>query len=204
MGRSRRRGFFWHVPGTATSPNYCWDNWSQLAPGGGGTGNVLADIVAPLVQTNEGAIVSEMPSRDEFVVERIVGQYMIQAVNITVNRMMMHRIYPVTADANAVAIRDLFGQDDAESDFLWNRVEPAPSLLDGDVWGNWQNETAAAGPQMPQNYNALGHIDVRVGRRLREGEALIWHTQLSTVGGGDPADDTYFLRLNLRILVRNG
>lgn len=202
MARRKHR-FFWHVPATATDPNYLWDNWSVLAPGGGGNPNVGADIFLPLVQTNQGAFLSQMPERDEFVVERIVGQFMLQAVNVTQNRMCMHRIYPSQADAGAVALRDLFSQDDAESDFLWNRVAPAPALLDGDTWGDWQL-ASSGNPAFPQNFNALGHLDVRVGRRLRAGECLLWHTQFSTVGGGVPTDDTYFLRMNMRILVREG
>lgn len=203
MARRKHR-FFWHVPATATDPNYLWDNWSALAPGGGGNPNVGADIFLPLVQTNQGAFLSQMPERDEFVVERIIGQFMLQAISVTQNRMCMHRIYPSQADAGAVALRDLFSQDDAESDFLWNRVEPAPAYLDGDVWGNWQEPATNSANPAARSGRWHGDLDVRVGRRLRAGECLLWHTQFSTVGGGVPTDDTYFLRFNLRILVREG
>lgn len=202
MARRKHR-FFWHVPVNA------WTVATTMPANGlMGTANVFRDVVIPLVDTNlPAALESDVPERDQFVIERIVGQYMFHSNEVAgVHRMVAHRIYPVTADASAITIRDLWLQDDAESDFLWHKIDPDVSQANGDQWGSWGKQTTGGSSDANHTLymGRFGHVDVKVGRRLREGEALIWHSQWTDVGGGEPSSDTKWVSLWLRLLVREG
>ncbi len=190
MGRKRQK-FFWHVPP---------DAWHPAEPSAAtGNANVLQDIVATLIDTE--SVQSARPDVDNFVVERIVGQYMLNKdAPSGLDEFWHSRVYVAPTNATAIALRDLRTADEAESSFLWHQLDPMPAVYDGDVWGNWQEAvgpTPAATPTMGRH----GHIDIRVGRRLEGGEALIWHTQVHL----PPAqNNTHFVKLWLRLLVREG
>ncbi len=189
----RKSRYFWHVPNNgwhSSNPN------PQL-----GVGNTNDDIVVPLIDS-EIIPVTATPEHDQWVVERIVGQWLLTSQeDAPVQHHYVHsRIYPVSADSVSVAIRSLQLAEEAESDFLWHHVSPWPTTFDTDTWGNWQ--TSGAGNPSGETYmGRFGHFDVRVGRRIEQGTALIWHTQMVPA---PTADNDFFLKLWLRLLVREG
>lgn len=177
------------------------DMWYQLIPGFAGNPNVGYDIVCPLVSSDLelGAGNSAYPEAESFVVERVIGQYLVVSNTETpVNAFLHHRIYPVEQEFNTFALRGLEFPESAETDFLWHRVEKWWSNQVNNVFGSWEPVTGA----VPFQENRLGHFDVKVNRRLRQGECLIFHTQV--VGGiAPPTDNTYFLQMWARALVRS-
>lgn len=187
----------WHVPAL------CWHVGSPGASGG--IANVGNDIFTPLVQSEDraGATLSTVPdAADEWVVERVIGQYHFYGTQPAAMNAYFHsRIYPTLSDETSVALRDLTTQDDAESDFLWHQIDPWSAVYDGDDWGNWQ-AASSGNPTGERFMGRFGHVDVRVNRRIRQGESLIWHTQIK--GPIVPGDDEFWLRLWVRMLVRTG
>lgn len=187
----KRQKFFWHV-----SPNMWRAGQPSLAQG---VGNVGSDIVVELISTE--TLQSSVPENDNFVVERIIGQYMIVGdVTSPVDHFLHSRVYVAETDALSVALRTLSTADDAETSFLWHQVDPFPITYDGDVWGTWQ-QSGGGNPASTPWKGRQGHIDIKVGRRLEGGEALIWHTQIVLA---PPANDDFRLSLWLRALVREG
>ncbi len=190
MGR-KGKSYFWHVP-PAT-----WYAGSPLALGG--NSNTGQDIVATLVDTETAQ--TARPDIDNFVVERIVGQYMLTKdapSGEIADEFWHHRVYVAPTNATAIALRSLNTADEAESSFLWHQVDPMPVEYDGDIWGNWQQGSAPR-PGATPLMGRFGHVDIRVGRRLEGGEALIWHTQIVPT----PASNFfYYVKLWLRLLVR--
>jgi len=166
-----------------------------------GLNNVGSDIVARLVDTDFQA--PGDPRQDNFVVERIIGQYKLSAAATAPNfdRMIHHRVYVADSDQATVALRDLYTQDDADSSFLWTHIEGWASNFNGTNWGSWQvGSTAAPAPTFQMGRK--GHFDIRVGRRIEEGQSLLWHTQLEPANEPALVDDTWGLLLYARILLR--
>lgn len=183
----------WHVP---------QDCWHSGPPGSLGHLNVGRDIFIPLVVGNTTTVGATPDAADEWVVERVIGQFLIRGDEDPVaNRYLHHRIYPTAADDLTVTLRDLTKIEEAESDFLWHQVDPWASAFDGDTWGNWQL-AGNGSPQINAYMGRFGHFDVRVNRRIRQGFALIWHTQL--VGSIDPADNEFGIHMWCRVLLREG
>lgn len=188
MGK-RKREYFWHVPpGT-------WYTGSPVVLAG--NGNVVGDIVVPLVDSE--TTIAIRPQINNYVVERIVGQYMFTAdESAPTDRFIHSRVYVADADATSVALRTLDTVDDAETSFLWHQVDPWAITYDTDTFGTWQ-QSGGGNPQSTPWQGRQGHIDIRVGRRIEGGTSLIWHSQLEPA---PPANDTFFLKLWLRFLVR--
>lgn len=177
--------------------------WHNGPPGGLHVLNTDVDLFIVLCQGDVGGVASTVPdASDEWVVERIVGQYHFTATQpVPQTYFMHHRVYPTISDATSVALRDLSTADEAESDFCWHQVDPWPTQFEGDVWGDWQGETGypvGNGEFMGRS----GHVDIKVSRRIRQGEALIWHTQF--VGAVAPADNEFNGIFWLRALLRQG
>ncbi len=183
----------WHVPA---------NTWHSGPPGGLSTNlNVGVDIAATLISTDSAANLDVPDSADEYVVERVIGQWMLHGDQASPAPYFVHnRIYPTVSDATTIILRDLTSPDDAESDFLYHSVHPWSSTYDGDIWGNWQQGQQPSPPALPGFMGRHGHVDVRVNRRIRQGFSLIWHTQLK--GGVDPVNDEFILYLWLRMLLR--
>ncbi len=182
---------FWHVPAL------CWHAGIQAA--GSGNQNVLRDIVVSLISTNPPSNSAVPDDLSNFTCKRVVGQYLLIGNEPVAQQHMIHnRVYPTTSDNAAVAIRDLDGADDAESDFLWHKVEPWPSVFNSDLWGNWQTAGNAVPPAAFRN-GRMGDVDITVNRTIQDGQDLIWHTQIA--GSNAPADDEFDLFLWLRMLV---
>ncbi len=190
---SRAKRFYWHVP------EWCAND--SLPTAASGVPNVGNDIVIELVNTDFAA--PGDPRQDNFVVERVVGQWMLRADASApgTDRFMHHRVYVADGDQNAVSLRDLFTQDDADSSFLWHHVFPWEGGHNNEPWGTWTNGTVSA-PQVPFGESRLGTFDIRVGRRIEEGQSLIWHTQL--FGGVALESNDWFLHLWCRVLMREG
>ncbi len=193
MGKKSK--YFWHVPPGA---------WATLDPTVNGVDSVAGDVVILLVDAESG-VASAHPEIDNFVVERIVGQYMIKMHAVTpppVGMGIAHRVYVTDADTTSVAFRNLNTADDAETSFLWHQVDAMAEDLNNDPFGSWQRPSSGARPRLTPTptMGRYGHIDIRVGRRLEGGEALVWHSQ------SIPAqiDDSWSIKLWLRFLVREG
>ncbi len=183
----------WHVPGE------CWHSGT---PGAIGVQNIAEDIATVLIGTDSAGASDVPDAADEYVVERVIGQWMLHGNQATPANMFLHnRIYPTISDQGAIVLRDLVTPDDAESDFLWHQVSPWASAYDTDSWGNWQ-VPGAGSPSAIGFMGRFGHIDVRVNRRIKQGFSLIWHTQLK--GVVDPLDNEFNLYLWLRMLLREG
>ena len=157
----------------------------------------------PLIQGDTTGVSETVPdAADEWVCERIIGQYLITGnTEPATNAFLHHRVYPGMSDTTSVALRDLTTADDAESDFLWHQVDPWASVNDALVWGTWGSTTNGY-PDQRQFMGRMGHVDIRVNRRIRQGEALVWHTQIASAVA--PGDSEFQLFLWLRMLVRTG
>ncbi len=186
----RSKKYFWHVPPDA------W--YSGVPDAVGGEPNTLQDIVVHLVDTE--TVQSARPDIDNFVVERIVGQYQLSKNETTSSDDYWHsRIYVAQTNATATALRSLNSADDAETSFLWHQVDGMEVEADGDVWGSWQARLTGARPVPTPFMGRNGHLDIRVGRRLEGGEALIWHTQIVAA---PTENNVCFVKLWIRLLVR--
>ncbi len=163
----------------------------------GGNANVGGDIVVTLISAEGGE--GNRPELDNFVVERIVGQYQVSGdESAAVNHFVHHRVYVADADAAAIALRNLLQADDAETSFLWHQVDPWANAADADVFGMWGLH-AAGQPQATPWMGRLGHVDIKVGRKIQGGRDLIWHTQIVNPPA---ANNTMYVKLWLRMLVR--
>ncbi len=191
---SRKQRFYWHVPE--------WGSDDSGPVAGNGLGNVGNDIVVELVNTDFAA--PGDPRQDNFVTERVVGQYMIRAEPEAEvgDRFVHNRVYVADGDQNAVSLRDLYTQDDADSSFLWHQVMGFDGTIIGLPWGMW-SRGGDADLQVAFEGGRLGNFDIRVGRRIEEGQSLIWHTQLDD-GVVALANDSWRLFLWVRVLMREG
>ncbi len=186
------RKMFWHVP------QACWH--AGIVQGGTGNTNNGRDIIVGLVATSPATNLSVPDNVDDFVVKRIVGQYLIQGDEDVANDYVVHhRVYPTTSDATSVAVRDLDSADEAESDFLWHMIEPWSNVQDGRLWGNW-NGGGVVKPEVPFRNGRLGDVDITVNRRIGDGQDLIWHTFFA--GVALPDDNAFDLFLWIRILLQ--
>lgn len=195
MARSRSKPFWWHVSDEA---------WDPGAPVNAGIPNQGVDIVLVLVDTEEPVAAEPVvPERDDFVVERIIGQFMIRGEQPVQRNYFIHeRVYVVDAGGGVVALRDLAAASEADTSFLYHNVTQWMAEMNSDTWGQWQE---AAVDNRPSVSNSMIHgpffRDIKVGRRIREGEALIYHWQL--VGTVDPGDAEFSVKPWLRTLVRS-
>lgn len=194
----RKPNFFWHVSDQA---------WTQADAGGPGIPNVLRDIVLILVESMEPlADEPVVPSNDEFVVERVIGQWKMNGLETAgaTTRMFMERCYVTTGNAESVALRNLWTDDEADTSFLFTKTNVWVASHDGDALGNW------TGQGLNNHVNdlhaspvGLFYRDIRVGRRIKEGEMLVYHWQFNdsvTI----PSSGSYWVQPWIRTLVRQG
>ncbi len=174
---------FWHVP-----------EWFSGPPSvSTGISNVGADIVVDLVNAEQpdGGL-----APDNFVVERVIGQYQLVSDATGVDRFVHHRLYVTMGDAATLFLRKLDTADDADTSFMYSRVEFFSAGMHQIASGNWASPDIGR-INMPAT-ERNGTFDVRVGRKVMEGTSLIWHTEVD----GGPASDTYHLKMWVRILMR--
>lgn len=181
---------FWHVPfwfqggfGTAT-----------------GVGNVGQHMVVELVET-ESASATIAP--DNYWVERVVGQYMVTSLAnpLLFNPLLHHRMYVTEADSTSTNLRDLASQDDADTSFMMHKVEAFDAAWSGGQFGNW-NASNYSKDTYTMPISRSGGFDVKVGRKVSEGESLIWHTQIEGNPSGPPNNDQFFLKMWTRVLLK--
>lgn len=196
MGRRRSKPVWWHVTSAG---------WFQFGPAGVGIGNVGNDIVLVLVDTEENLGNEPLvPEYDEFVVERVIGQWHLTGTEaVGADRYVFERVYVVEATAATVATRNLTDWLEADTSFMYTNVTQWTSPMNGKTWGNWAQSRLdlASVSTGVQNTGMHGQMfrDIKVGRALREGEALIYHWQLS---GGAPVDDAFNVKCWFRTLIR--
>ncbi len=188
-----RGKFYWFCPE--------WDG--QAVQGGAAPGipNIGNDIAISLIDTDFAD--PGDPRQDNFVVERIIGQYKVNAVTPAEggDRVIHHRVYVADSDSTSIALRNLYTADDADSSFLWHKVDVfAPAMIDS-AWGNWGKQGTSE-PPVPFQNGRLGGFDIKVGRRVEEGQTLVWHTQVHQSVAIPLDDDTFFVQLWIRLLMR--
>ncbi len=123
---ARKHSFFWHVPGV--------DSWYSSSPGGGGVIiNQGKDIILVLVDSEEPAASEPVvPSDDEFVVERVIGQWNLEGTQATSRNYYVHeRCYVVQATQAQVAVRDIAAADEADTSFMYHQVTAWSALYNG-------------------------------------------------------------------------
>ncbi len=191
---SRKQRFYWHVP-----------HWSNSgAPLTLGTDPLQNDAVGNIIGEliNSDFAPTADPRQDNFVCERIIGQYLLVAPSGAEggDRMVHHRVYVAQGDQTTLDVRNLFEADDANTSFLWHKTEGFDSDWVGQPWGTWAvGSTNTPAPAFLAGRK--GSFDIRVGRRIEEGTSLIWHTQFDT---GGVTINTWLLHLWCRVLMREG
>ena len=186
---------FWHVP-----------RWHAGGPLVNlGVSNVGEDIVIELLETETA---SDNIEPDSYWCERIVGQYMYTmirdpATGAFLPQMFMHsRVYVAQADAAGVNLRDLRSPDDADTSWLMHKVELFDSLNQTDEeLGSWDDFYGSVPQKWSGSISVPGGFDIRVGRKVNEGQSLIWHMQSVTDGTVVP-NDAIFLKMWCRVLLR--
>ncbi len=196
MGR-KRNNFFWHV---------AQDGWFQSGPDSAATlQNIGRDIVLVLVDSEEPTGSEPVvPENDSFVIERVIGQWKLSGFPTSPgDEFFIHeRIYVVDFEPGAIAIRSLDSQREADTSFLYHQVTAWHNNWDNDKWGNWRAGTADTVGVDAFRMGGPNFRDVKVGRRLNEGQALIYHWQME--GVTIPPDNVFHLQCWLRTLVREG
>lgn len=127
-------------------------------------------------------------------VTRIVGQYQVRWNGVSIEAQgpndavyLTHRIYPVSSDGTNIFTRDLQNIIDADTDWMWNHISALSlneySASTTGALGSWgtlgPNSTSTVQSINPFQYGRNGHIDVKVDRRIDEGEELVWKLQLN-------------------------
>ncbi len=188
-----RGKFYWFCPQ--------WDGQAVQGGAAPGIGNLGNDIAISLIDTDFAD--PGDPRQDNFVVERIIGQYKVNAITGAPggDRVIHHRVYVADSDTTSIALRNLYTADDADSSFLWHKVDTFADNQIGQAWGNWRNGNDAE-PQIPFQNGRLGGFDIKVGRRVEEGQTLVWHTQVHQSVAIPLEDEQFFLMLWIRLLMR--
>jgi len=193
---ARKKHFWWHVVP---------DGWSSGAPIQAGILNTGKDIILILIDSEEPlADEPVVPENDSFVVERIIGQWQMRfdTPAVATNYFVHERVYVTDATAGSVAVRDLALYNEADTSFLYHQVTPLSASYINDTWGNW--DAAGNVTDLPAQYRLGGPYfrDIKVGRRIQEGEALIYHWQLQ--GTVVPGDGEFSVKCWIRSLLRQG
>ena len=192
---ARKKNFFWHV-----APFGWFDGRPDNAADIQNTG---LDMVLVLVDTEEPTGDEPfVPENDSFVVERIIGQWKLSHFPLTgSDEWFVHeRVYVVDAEPGAIAIRDLASNREADTSFLYHQVTAWHNNWNSDRWGNWRSQVPNTIGTMGYRMGGPNFRDIKVGRSLREGQALIYHWQL--VGLPQPADNAFHLQCWFRTLLR--
>lgn len=142
-----------------------------------------------------------VPERDDFVIERVIGQHMIFSGEPVAAQYFLHeRVYVTDVSPGAVSLRDLSSEREADTSFLWHQVTAWSAGWNNDTWGNWVASGLFTDNPGTSRIGGPGFRDIRVGRRVLEGQALVYHWQLE--GAGVPTDSTFTLYPWFRTLLR--
>lgn len=191
--------------------------WQQrVAPLGADLSTTYSQVVQLL--TPEG-LFADTISETDIRVTRIIGQYRVSFGGVefpdAICRYVFlhHRMYVVSGDGTNVFNRDLTLANDADSDMMWNQVEMfgRSQIVSSDqaIYGTWgingASSVDSAQTVRPFMNGRMGHFDVKVDRRVEEGESLCWKTQLEAGSPGaasGPDAGFMYLDLWLRCLVK--
>lgn len=151
----------------------------------------LTDSQSIQLITPEG-LFADTISETDVRVTRIIGQYRVwfngvEFPDALARSLYIHnRVYVVSGDGTNIFNRDLTNIIDADADMLWNQIDfmarSQLSSTDQANMGTW----GGAGPGSTDTYanvkpfmmGRMGHFDIKVDRRIEEGESLVWKTQL--------------------------
>lgn len=196
-------GYRWYTP-----------TWGYTASVGlVGANSATIELLSP-----EGDITDRLEEK-AFRVTRIVGQYQIRFDQVTGGTTddliyIHNRIYTVSGDGTNYFTRDLTAIVDADADMLWNQIDSKyyleANLAAGDSAGTWgttgPNSTLSQTTIRPFQNGRMGHVDVKVDRRIEEGEGLLWKTQVEMLDAAGNATaftaGNMFVYLWLRLLVK--
>lgn len=138
-------------------------------------------------------------------VTRIVGQFAWEFENVdqvNIGQMFIHhRVYPVSGDGVNYFQRFLFELPDADTDFMWHHIEGVQPYIGNAPLSIQQQSTSMTAIATPMPgvasrdivwpptsdpvHGRRGHVDIKVDRRIDEGEGLLWKSEFSdTTGGG--------------------
>ncbi len=176
---------FWHVP-----------EWFGGTPGFLGVDNVGSDIIVELVNTEDVASLAQ----DNFIVERVVGQYLVTSSEVSPPDRFLHsRVYVTMGDVGSLFTRDLTTADDADTSFMFTKVEPFPAAIANENWGTWTGDSRSVVRNAGGVNDRLGFFDIRVGRRVDEGTSLIWHSEFT---GATPGSGQLHMQMWVRVLLK--
>lgn len=175
---------FWHVP--------VWFNGPPDAGEGDAT-NIGANAAVALIDEHDIVHIGQ----DNFVCERIIGQYQYTAEQaIAADRYIHSRIYVCQADDTTLALRDLNTAADADSSFLWHNVEQFQVAQNNTSLGSWAS-SGSSGQNQPSAMRN-GSFDIRVNRRVNEGTAMIFQGAIFPI----PINLEFHLKMWCRLLIR--
>lgn len=188
-----RKQFWWHVAGAG---------WASGDPGSAGILNVGRDMVLVLVDSEEPTGQEPVvPEQDDFVVERVIGQWMVNGAQAVAANFFIHeRVYVVESEPGALALRDLANRREADTSFLYHQVTSWDAGWNADAWGNWNSSGLVS--DRPSVFATVGSNfrDIRVGRKVLEGHALVYHLQIE--GVAIPTDGDFNAKFWMRTLLR--
>lgn len=187
---------FWHVPrwyDSVTTPT---------AVTGDVFSNVGVNAFAELVETDTA---SQNLSPDNYWVERIVGQVYYQRLSTEPDSKTWYlhtRVYVTQASNTGIVLRDLTLADDADTSWMMHKVEVMFDSQTTSV-GNWgQPDTGNTADTYTPPMSRKGSFDIKVGRKVSEGESLVWHNQIKAEVEADLIDGTLRVKMWCRVLLR--
>jgi len=170
--------------------------WSQSAASWDMT-PVVADTwgVSLLLVNPDGPGVDQL-GETAIRVTRVVGQYRLRTNggagwNGTPTDQFPctfhHRVYPVSGDGTNFFLRRLYNDEDADSDWMWHQVDEfdweGAAQNDSTIQPGRQGwlskaENGSTSMVRPFQTGRFGHFDIKVDRRIDEGEGLVWRTEI--------------------------
>lgn len=188
-----RKQFWWHVAS---------GGWASGDPTTAGILNVGRDIVLVLVDSEEPTGEEPVvPEQDDFVVERIIGQWKLTGAQPAGTNLYVHeRVYVVDSEPGSLALRDIANRREADTSFLYHQVTAWDAGWNADVWGNWASSGLVTDRVGTYRNGGPYFRDIRVGRKVLEGHALVYHLQLE--GVAIPTDGNFSAQFWMRTLLR--
>lgn len=185
---------FWHVP--------VWFEGKTPANAVGSVQSVGANLFVELLETDTA---SSNLAPDNYWVERIVGQVLFQrntAESDSGNWYLQHRVYVTPASNTGIVLRDLSLADDADTSWMFNKTELMLEGVGGTTQGDWSPTVSNPSPTFNAAMSRNGGIDIRVGRKVSEGESLIWHSQIIAEVSGNLVNSQLVMKAWIRVLLR--
>lgn len=140
--------------------------------------------------------IASVETEDEVITKRVVGPVLfrlsfIEDVSVVVHERIRVALLSDDGDLSFFAT-DLNDASQANEPFLWERVSQT-SLVAG---------TVAEWPQPDFSHPGYSELDVRVARKLRRHEALVYSVQVAAQAGDFNVEDLVLVRPFLRTWAR--